>query len=68
MTLEDRLHAHAVQLMQWHGTDRPGAVSELYKVLQGEPELLFALFGEQAIKGRIRGYLADISESGLTGS
>ncbi len=68
MTLEDRLHAHAVQLMQWHATDRDLAVDELYKVLEGEPELLFALFGARSVRNRLHSYLAEISESGLTGS
>ncbi len=60
MGAQDRLEAHAADVLSQHATDMPTAVDAYYKLLKDEPALLFTLMGERAIKGEINIYLADI--------
>ena len=60
MAAQDRLEAHAAEILAKHATDMPDAVDACYQLLEAEPALLFTLMGERAIKGEINIYLADI--------
>ena len=60
VTLEDRLRAHAADVLNKHPNQLPDAVSALYKVLEDDPTLLFALIGEQQIRIHANNHLQGI--------